>query len=140
MNAFYLRFSKKVGRSCRKCLFFCARLEGKASRSRPPCARSGRGSTARTWGASISRQLRWQAEMEERCYEWYFPETEGARGAEGAPCRGRLHLKLEDASEDEARGCRVVALRQDLWISLRQLTGLENLEAAKARWSMFESV
>lgn len=138
MNAFYLRFSKKVGGSRGKCLFF-ARLEGKASRSRPPCARSGRGSTAGTWGASISRQRR-QAEMEERCYEWYFPETEGARGAGGAPCRGRLHLKLEDASEDEARGCRVVALRQDLWISLRQLTGLENLEAAKARWSIFESV
>ncbi|CAE7176411.1 unnamed protein product, partial [Symbiodinium pilosum] len=49
------------------------------------------------------------APPEKRSYEWYFPET-----------GERLHLGLHDAKEEE-----------DLWIFLRQLTGLENMEAAK---------
>lgn len=55
-----------------------------------------------------------EAPPEKRSYEWYFPET-----------GERLHLGLHDAKEEE-----------DLWIFLRQLTGLEDLEAAKAfAWS-----
>ncbi|CAK9074724.1 unnamed protein product [Durusdinium trenchii] len=50
-----------------------------------------------------------EAPMEKRSYEWYFPET-----------KQRLHLGLHDAKEEE-----------DLWIFLRQLTGLEDLNAAK---------
>lgn len=53
-----------------------------------------------------------EAPKEKRCFEWYFPDTDR-----------RLHLSLHDAKEDE-----------DLWTYLRQLTGLEDLEAAKA-WS-----
>lgn len=49
------------------------------------------------------------APLEKRSYEWYFPETDE-----------RLHLGLHDAKEEE-----------DLWIFLRQLTGLEDMQAAK---------
>lgn len=47
--------------------------------------------------------------MEKRSYEWYFPDT-----------KERLHLGLHDAKEEE-----------DLWIFLRQLTGLEDIKTAK---------
>lgn len=50
-----------------------------------------------------------EAPLEKRSYEWYFPDT-----------KERLHLGLHDAKEEE-----------DLWIFLRQLTGLEDIKTAK---------
>eukprot|EP00435_Cladocopium_sp_Y103_P032650 s1696_g8.t1 len=51
-----------------------------------------------------------EAPLEKRSYEWYFPDT-----------GKRLHLGLHDAKEEE----------DDLWIFLRQLTGLEDINTAK---------
>ncbi|CAE8610287.1 unnamed protein product, partial [Polarella glacialis] len=57
-----------------------------------------------------ARKYNPEAPDDKRCFEWYFPET-----------KRRLKLSLHDAKEDE-----------DLWTYLRQLTGLEDMGAAKA--------
>ncbi|CAJ1379079.1 unnamed protein product, partial [Effrenium voratum] len=56
-----------------------------------------------------TRKYKPEAPKEKRSYEWYFPDT-----------GDRLHLGLHDAKEEE-----------DLWVFLRQLTGMEDLQAAK---------
>jgi len=59
--------------------------------------------------SQVAKKYYEQAIDGKRCFEWYFPDT-----------KKRFHLSLHDAKEDE-----------DIWRYLRQLTGMEDLEAAK---------
>merc|ERR1712228_589654 len=59
--------------------------------------------------SQIARKYYPSAPKDKRCFEWFFPKT-----------NRRLHLSLHDAKEEE-----------DLWTYLRQLSGAEDIAAAR---------